>query len=152
MKERMFVSIAVALSIILGLITTVLVLTHEEEEERFNLGPGCTRSVLSRTAVNIDFGYIDQSPRPTNLTITLERNDTHSGQYEFVSDEDGPLALVNGENMGTIHYVDLADNEKVNVGDMLKLTGLYPDSYYELVLSYASTGDVIMTCSFSTPP
>ena len=148
----MFVSIVIVLLIVLGMLATVLMLTHEEEDMPPPTGGPPGKRIINSTSVAIELGRINPIPRPTDLRITLERNGTHSGQYDFQSDDDGPLVHVNGDVVGTIHYGDLADNQRVNVGDVLKIRELRPGSNYKLILSWSSTGDVIMTTSFSTPP
>ena len=153
MKDRMFVSIVIVLSVLAGLITTVLVLTYEEEDlPPPKPPPWCPLRVVSSTEVHIGLPHILPRPRPTDLKVILIRNESHSGYYEFQTDDDGPLSLERGIDTGTVHYVDLVDNQLVNECDELRLTELNPDSNYELCLFWAHTGDEIWRKVFSTPP
>lgn len=89
--------------------------------------------------------------KPTDLKVILELNDTQSGVYRFQSNDDDVLIFESGTDVATIHYVDLADNQQVNTGDVLKITDLYPDSDYVLKLIWSPTNDVVDTWKFSTP-
>lgn len=108
--------------------------------------------VVSPTSATVCFGRIAPEPRPTLLEIVLTRNGTEEGLYRFVGDEDGTLNHVSGTDIGSLTYNDLADNQKVNVGDEIALTDLAPDSNYELVVIWRPSGDPICTKTFSTPP
>lgn len=153
MKDKMFVSIVIVLLIVLGIIATVLMLTHEEEEMPPPTAPPlCGMKVVTMTEVHMGLPTINPRPRPTDLKVVLKRNNTHSGYYEFQTDNDGPLAFESGDDVGTIHYADLADNQWVNLCDELRFTELYPDSDYEVFVFWAHTGDVITRRTFSTPP
>lgn len=107
--------------------------------------------VLSPTSVEFCFGMIRPEPKPTALEIMLVRNATDEGRYSFQSDDDGPLVLSGGVSIGTFVYADSEDNERVNQGDKLDVTGLHPASSYEIYLVWAATGDVIARKTFSTP-
>ena len=107
--------------------------------------------VLSPTSVEVCFGTIRPEPKPTALEIILVRNATDEGRYNFQSDGDGPLVLAGGVTIGTIVYADSEDNERVNRGDKLDITGLHPTSSYEIYLIWTATGDVIARKTFSTP-
>ena len=106
---------------------------------------------LSPTSVEFCFGPIRPEPKPTALEIILVRNGTDEGRYSFQSDDDGPLILAGGVTIGTIVYADSADNERVNPGDKIDITGLRPGSSYVIYLIWAPTGDVISKKTFSTP-
>ena len=107
--------------------------------------------ILSPTSVEFCFGNIRPEPKPTALEIILVRNATDEGRYNFQSDDDGPLVLASGVSIGTIVYADSEDNGRVNQGDKLDITGLYPASDYEIKLIWAPTGDLITKKTFSTP-
>ncbi len=87
---------------------------------------------------------------PPALKVVLS-NDTHSGTYHFQSFEDGALILDRGDHMGNLTYLDLANNNKINVGDVLRLEGLGPGSNYILEIVWDSTDEVIAVAYFSTP-
>jgi hypothetical protein len=107
--------------------------------------------VLGPTSVEICFGRLNPEPKPTDLGIVLVRNGTDEGWYRFQGDDDGPLVLAGGVTVGTIVYADSEDNERVNRGDKLDITDLYPESDYKAILVWAPTGDVITRKTFSTP-
>lgn len=104
----------------------------------------------SNSEVWIDFARVTPEPRPTQLKIVLVRNGTYQGRYTFQTDNDGPLALVSGVDVGTLTYEDYIDNEKVNTGDMLILTSLFPGSDYTIMMFWGATGDLIASKDFST--
>lgn len=149
-KDRMFVSIVVVLSILAGIVTTVLVLTHEEEEPLVVDDPFLP--LVGNTTAIYDFGRMNPTPKPTELKAVLELNGTDHGVYRFQSDDDDSLVFDSGTDICSMEYADLADNQRVNVGDVLRMTELYPDSQYVLRLIWAPTGDVIETWTFSTLP
>lgn len=151
MRDKTLASVVIVLSILAGIVTTALVLT-ESEEEPIDVGPPFQPPRVGNTTAEYVFLKIQPDPKPTDLKVVLELNGTDYGVYVFQSDEDGLLAFENGVDVCDMEYVDLADNEKVNVGDTLRLTELSPDSQYVLRLIWAPTGDVITTWSFSTLP
>ena len=106
---------------------------------------------IGSTHYNVDFGRINPEPRPMDIEIILVRNGTVEGFYRFSSNDDGVLTLVRGTNVGTLTYADLADNQRVGIGDQLKLTSLNPMSDYRLVMIWGATGDQITSTTFSTP-
>jgi hypothetical protein len=110
-----------------------------------------SKRILSPTSIEICFGLLRPEPKPTALEIILVRNGTDEGWYSFQSDDDGPLILAGGVTIGTIVYADSEDNERVNPGDKLDITGLHPASNYEIMLIWAPTGDVITRKTFTTP-
>lgn len=109
------------------------------------------KTVVSSTAVNIDFGKINPEPRPVEIDIILVRNGTVEGIYMFTSNNDGALILTWGEYVGTLTYADLADNQRINIGDQLRLTSLNPMSDYRIIMIWGPTGDQITSTTFSTP-
>lgn len=107
--------------------------------------------ITSRTSWTIEFGKMNREPKPTDLEIMLVKNISDEGIYKFTSNQDGPLTLKSGIPMCTMTYWDLADNEKVNTGDQLRLTNLHPNSDYTIRMLWRRTGDVITSTTFSTP-
>lgn len=107
--------------------------------------------IASSTEVVIDFDRINPEPRPMDIEIILVRNQTAEGIYEFSSNNDGALTLVGGTYVGRLTYEDLAGNQRINVGDQLRMTDLNPTSDYRLVMIWLPTGDQITSTSFSTP-
>jgi hypothetical protein len=106
---------------------------------------------VSDTEYRIDFGKVTTEPKPIDLEIILELNGTTEGVYSFSTNDDGALTLSAGMNVCTMTYHDLADNQKINVGDQLRLTGLSPRSDYTIKMMWAPTGDQITSANFSTP-
>lgn len=121
------------------------------EHECESRGGTFSTRVLSPTSIEVCFGRLNPEPKPTALEIILVRNWTDEGRYSFQSDGDGPLVLAGGVTIGTIVYADSEDNERVNLGDKLDITGLYPASNYEIMLIWVATGDVITSKTLSTP-
>ncbi len=109
------------------------------------------KTLVSSTAINIDFGKVNPEPRPVDLEIILVRNWTTEGVYSFSGNDDGVLTLSRGVDIGTLTYADLADNQRINIGDQLKLTGLNPNSDYRIIMIWVPTGDQITSTGFSTP-
>jgi hypothetical protein len=111
------------------------------------------KTVLSNTAVNVDFGKINPEPIPMDIEIILIRNGTAQGTYIFADNNDGSLyfAAGSGTDVCDMEYSDLADNQRVNIGDQLKLTHLRPRSDYRIRMIWGPTGDQITSTTFSTP-
>lgn len=100
--------------------------------------------------VTVDFGRVTPRPEPVDMSLVLVRNGTTAGRYAFASNNDGELAFFNGEEVGTLTYADLADNERIDTGDKIVLTNLAPDSNYELIMIWVPTGDRITSTTFAT--
>ncbi|MEE9115986.1 MAG: hypothetical protein V3U09_03725 [Thermoplasmata archaeon] len=100
----------------------------------------------------IDFGKMSPEPKPTSLNIKLMKNGEEIGIYMFQSDDDGELTLKSGIDLGNLTYLDIADNQKVNIGDSIKVTDLSLGSEYVIAMVWADTDECIVTMSFSTPP
>lgn len=98
------------------------------------------------------FGSISNNPEPVNLMIQLE-TDTTMARYSWNGNGDGEVLERNPTHpdLGTITYHDLENNEEVNEGDYLYISGLSPDSDYTIRLIWDPTGDEITWGSFSTP-
>jgi hypothetical protein len=152
----------VVMYVILLLILSAIVVYYPEAEEEGDLCPiigsrdvGSTwgsKTIVSPTEVDVYFGKVSSDPRPTSLIIKLMEYDGGIGTYEFQTDEDGPLVLTEGEDVGNLTYSDLANNQKVNIGDKIKIGDLTPNSDYVIALFWAPTGDCMTETAFSTPP
>jgi hypothetical protein len=101
--------------------------------------------------VTVEFGRVTPRPEPVDMNLVLVRNGTTAGRYAFASNNDGELTFFNGEEVGTLTYADLADNERIDIGDKIVLTNLAPDSNYELIMIWVPTGDDVTSTTFSTP-
>jgi flagellin-like protein len=141
----------VAITVVLAAVLYIMVIGLAPTGSVIPTGTWGAKTVNSNTAVNVDFGKVNPEPKPVDLEIILVRNGTDEGKYSFAGNTDGALTLASGTNLGTMTYADLADNEKVNIGDQLRLTGLSPNSDYTLKMIWSSTGDQITTTTFSTP-
>jgi hypothetical protein len=152
----------VAMYVILVLILVAIVVYYPEVEEEDKRCPRIgSRDVgstwgkeikLSPTEVRVEFGKVSGEPRPTQLVIKLMKDDEEIGTYEFQTNEDGPLILIEGEDVGNLTYIDLANNEKVNVGDGIRIEDLSPNSEYVIAMFWAPTSDCITETYFSMPP
>lgn len=98
------------------------------------------------------FGRISNNPKPVDLMVQLKTN-TAIAEYSWNGNGDGEVLERNptDADLGSITYYDLENNEEVNQGDYLHISGLTPDSDYTIRLIYSPTGDVIAWSSFSTP-
>lgn len=152
----------VAMFVILLLVLYAIVAYHPEVEDEDKLCPRIgsrdvsvpwgSKTIISSTEVLVDFGRLASEPRPTLLTIKLMKDDEDIGTYAFQTNEDGPLILIEGEDVGNLTYIDLADNEKVNVGDRIRITNLSPNTDYVIAMFWAPTGDCMTEMYFTTPP
>ena len=149
MRGDLLIAFSGALVILVVLVASFMMLTIEEEDPP--PGSPWPPNIIGPTAANVNLGRYVSDPNPTDLKVILELNGTHSGVYRFQSNDDDVLIFESGTDVATIHYVDLADNQQVNTGDVLKITDLYPDSDYVLELIWNPTNDVIDTWKFSTP-
>jgi hypothetical protein len=120
--------------------------------QRIPTGVWGVKTIISPTAVDVDFGIVYPEPAPMDLSIILIRNGTDQGHYVFDDNWDGTLSIIGGVPVGTLTYRDVADNQRVDVGDSILLTNLLPNSDYSLKMIWAPTGDQITTTYFSTPP
>ncbi len=103
------------------------------------------------TETSVEFGTVVPEVQPMDLELVLVLNGTMEGRYIFTSNGDGELTFSSGENVGTLTYVDLKDDEWVDYGEMIRLSNLAPDSVYTLIMIWSPTGDYITSTSFSTP-
>jgi len=109
-------------------------------------------AVNSNTEAVATFAKISTFPEPMKFRIFLRVNSTIWGTYEWTSNDDGTvLTLVSGDDVGTFTYRDLAENQKVNSGDELRMTGLAPSSDFTLKLIWKANGDQIHSIDFTTP-
>ncbi len=150
MRGDLLIAFSATLVILAVLVASFMMLTIEEEDPP-QIGPWPPIVSVGPTAADVRLGHYEPHPNPTDLKVILELNGTHSGVYRFQSNDDNVLIFESGTDIATIHYVDLADNQKVNAGDKLKITDLYPNSDYVLKLIWSPTNDVVDTWKFSTP-
>ncbi len=146
------VIVAIILPVILSFVLYMMVIDMEPNTHMtVPTGIWGARTYISSTEVWMDFGRISPEPRPVDLEIILVANYTTDGLYTFATNNDGMLTLAAGSNVGTLTYVDLADNQRVNIGDQLRMTNLMPNSDYVLRMIWGPTGDQITSTGFSTP-
>ncbi len=141
----------VAITVVLAAVLYIMVIGLAPTGSVIPTGTWGAKTLVSNTAYNVDFGKVNPEPKPVDLELILIRNGTDEGNYSFSGNDDGALKFASGVNLGTLTYSDLADNQKVNIGDQLKLTGLTPRSDYTLKMIWSSTGDQITSTSFTTP-
>ncbi len=141
----------VAITVVLAAVLYIMVIGLAPSGSVVPTGTWGARTVISSTEVTYDFGKVNPEPKPVDLEIILVRNGTDEGKFSFSTNNDGPLTLSSGVNVGTLTYADLADNQKVNIGDQLRMTSLTPDSDYTLKMIWGQTGDQITSASFDTP-
>jgi flagellin-like protein len=142
----------VAITVVLAAVLYIMVIGLAPSGTNVPTGVWGTKTPVSSTAYNVEFGKVSGEPRPMDLEIILVMNLTSQGTYSFASNDDGDLTFVvgSGADIGDIAYADLANNQKVNTGDALSLTNLAPQSDYQLKMMWAPTGDQIAPTSFST--
>ncbi len=124
----------------------------EPEQRDYCLGHAglIDAQATSPTSATVFFCTFSTEPRPVNLKIVLQ-TETSSGNYIFPSNETGTnLVLESGHNLGTIEYVDLDNDEKVDFGDRLLVTNLVPGSNYTIKLLWMD-GSVLDSVPFFTP-
>jgi hypothetical protein len=143
----------VVLPIVLSAVLYWWVIGLAPETDYYDVPTGVwgSKTVLSSTSVNVEFGKVSGDPRPMDLEIMLVRDGTFQGRYEFSTNNDGALVFMRGSDIADIGYSDLADNQRVNTGDFLILTSLSPSSDYTLRMIWGPTGDQITSTTFSTP-
>ncbi len=141
----------VAITVVLAAVLYIMVMSIEPPDDLPPIGKWGVPEVKDSHSVDVDWASLSREVRPTQLEIVLERNGTAEGTYRFSSDDEGPLAITSGVDVGTLTYADLADNQKVNTGDELRMTNLAGSSTYILKMIWGPTGDLIDTASFQTP-
>lgn len=140
----------VAITVVLAAVLYIMVIGLAPGGSVVPTGTWGAKTIKSNSEVDIDFGKVNPEPKPMDLEIILIRNGTDEGMYNFANNDDGQLVLANGPNIGTLTYNDLSDNQKVNIGDQLKMTNLAPGSAYVLKMIWTSSGDQITSTSFDT--
>lgn len=100
----------------------------------------------SNTTATVEFAGFSLTPAPEELTIVVETSLslglfgfplldsfylTFEGTYFFPDNDDGvQLLFERGFDLADVQYKDYADNELVNGGDVLRLSGLGPGMTY----------------------
>ncbi len=163
MKKKMFIRkdeegvspviatiLMVAITVVLAAVLYIMVITMTGPGRVPPTGTWGKTEVKSSTEATADFGVITPEQRPMDLKIVLIRNETAQGLYSFSNNDDGTLILESGEDVGTLTYMDLMDNQRVNNGDKMRMTDLAPGSSYELIMAWVPTGDQIDSTTFTT--
>lgn len=141
----------VAITVVLAAVLYIMVIGLAPSGTSVPTGVWGTKTLVSNTAWNVEFGKVSGEPKPVDIEIILIRNLTTEGKYTFANNDDGNMNFADGTDIADIEYSDLADNSKVNTGDVLKLTGLLPGSDYTIRMIWGPTGDQITSTTFSTP-
>ena len=145
------IAVFVVVPIILSAVLYSMVTGFEPRGMVVPTGTWGAKTVVSSTSVIVEFGKINPEPMPVELDIILIRNGTVHGMYSFSSNDDGTLVLTQGSDVGTLFYHDLADNQRINIGDQLEMASLYSNSDYTIKMIWGPTGDQITSTTFSTP-
>ncbi len=145
------VIILIVVPVILSFILYWMVMGIAPDGDTVPTGAWGTKTVMSPTEVRVNFGHVSPEPRPVDIDIILVRNMTTQGRYVFPHNQDGYLTFGSGTDIADITYSDLADNERINIGDQLIFTSLTPGSDYTLRMIWGPTGDQITSTTFSTP-
>ena len=141
----------VAITVVLAAVLYIIVMSITPPQDIPPIGTFSYSEATGSTEAEAIFGEITGDPAPTNLKFVLQ-NDTSSGIYTVPSsDSETTLILSEGDNMGTLIYRDNANNEKVNIGDLIKMKNLAAGSEYTLKMIWVPTGDLIDETTFSTP-
>ncbi|MCK4444667.1 MAG: type IV pilin N-terminal domain-containing protein [Thermoplasmata archaeon] len=144
----------VAITVVLAAVLYIMVIGLAPTGTSVPTGVWGTKTVMSSGAVNVEFGKVSGDPKPMDIEIILVRNITTEGvegEYSFASNLDGNLNFAGGIDIADIEYADLANNQKVNTGDVLKLTNLMTGSDYIIRMIWGPSGDQITSTTFSTP-
>lgn len=148
------VVILVVLPVILSVVLYIMVIGLEPESSVMNTPQGAFSSVqvTGNTTAEATFAMITGHTPMTDLRIILETG-TSSGGYSFPCSASGTVAsLDSGSDLGTITYWDFLDDDEVDSGDMLYLTGLDRNSDYTIYLMWAPNGEMMDHEDFTTPP
>lgn len=141
----------IAIGIIIVLVLFILSLS-EPEPERYCFGDpegSIDAKATGPTSATVYFCGFSSEPSPMNLKIVLQKG-TSYGNYTFPSNESGAILVLEwGTDMGNITYLDLDNDEEVDLGDRLLVTGLVPDSIYTVDLIWAPSGDRLDSQMFS---
>lgn len=120
----------------------------------------------SNTTATVEFAGFSMTPNPEQLTIVVETQlslglfgiplmdsfyITYEGRYYFPHNDDNVrLQFEGGLNLADIGYKDYADNELVNSGDQLRLSGLFPGVTYTVKMLWED-GTELDSISFEMP-
>lgn len=108
--------------------------------------------VTNATTANVTFGEPTTSPHPVKLKVILSTS-AESGVYIFPSNDNGvTLIRTSGDNMGTMVYMDSQNNEKIDPGDMLLLTGLEDGTAHNISFLWEPNDNLIDYQKFVTLP
>ncbi len=140
----------VAITVVLAAVLYIMVIGMTPPTDLPPTGVLTPPKYLDATTVDIEFAKLNPEPAPMKLEISLIRNGTEEGKYGFSSNDDGVLTLISGQDVGTLTYYDLADNQKVNIGDRIRLSDLTPNSDYNLIVIWSPSGDKITSKEFRT--
>ncbi len=141
----------VAITVVLAAVLYIMVIGLAPSGTSVPTGVWGTKTVIDSNNVNVEFGKVSGEPKPVDLEIILVRNISTEGKYTFLNNADGDLNFDSGTDIADITYADLADNSKVNTGDVLKLSNLVGGSDYIIRMIWSPTGDQITSTTFSTP-
>ncbi len=107
-------------------------------------------NVESPTKATIHLSNFTRDPAATEFRLILERDDSSQGTYEFPTDTDCELVLVDGMDIADLYYVDSNRNLELDPGDEISITNLTPSSFYQVTIIYIPNGYESTYCAFWT--
>lgn len=103
------------------------------------------------TKARVQLTNFSRDPAATEFEVIVMRDGTFEGTYQFTNDHDCDLVLKSGQDVGSLSYRDTNNNFELDPGDEISMTDLMPDSSYEVIIVYLSTGYHSTYASFRTP-
>lgn len=108
--------------------------------------------VTGTTTANVSFEEPTTTPHPVKLRVVLS-TPTQSGTYIFPSNLDGVTLLkTSGDNVGTMTYWDPENNEKLDPGDMVILSGLQDGTRHNISFLWDPNDNLLGYKVFHTLP
>jgi flagellin-like protein len=141
----------VAITVVLAAVLYIMVIgLAPTTGEQAPTGVFASAGATSNTTATVEFAGFSVTPAPINLKIVVSQTGS-SGTYTFGANADGTvLSLEAGTSQGTLTYRDYADNDLVNGGDQILMTGLTKSTTYEVKMLWKD-GTILDTESFNTP-
>lgn len=153
--EMIVIIVVVTVIVTVVPITLILVLSPSPSDGYIQppvrpTGQFANADATSNTTATVTFAGFSSTPAPINLRIVLSTA-ASSGTYAFGANGDGTiLNLQSGTIIGTITYRDYDDNDLVNGGDQLLITGLSVSTSYTVRMLWRD-GSTLDQEDFNTP-
>ncbi|UCD91812.1 MAG: hypothetical protein JSV43_06125 [Methanobacteriota archaeon] len=153
-KKKQLIAIVVVI-VILAVLALLLILLQPAPDpgtEQEHILTISNVEVTNSTKANVTFGEPTNNPHPVKLKVIISTL-TESGVYIFPSNMDGAdLARISGDNMGFMVFRDFADNEKIDPGDMILMTGLEKGTLHNISIRWEPNDHLIDYQEFLTLP